>query len=167
MPNLNRKLLSLEDAFRSIKEIQQELVKLTTHNLDLNGRRITNAGYSQDDSDYVIRKELSGISLVKPVKMIAGGSPVVPPATEIIYYTKTLTANSSVLAVPGSIVGKFIIITIYENGTGGWVQTWPSMFKGMGGFVQTTTANSYTAALFYCLDSTHCLLLSPPVTGII
>jgi len=163
-----RNLTSLQDCFQAIKDIDNFITQFQTKDLDYRGKRITNAGYSQDDNDYVIRKELKdGLStVVIPKVKIPTGVPAPPAATEIIYYTKTLTANSSVLAVPGAIVGKLIIITIYEDGTGGWIQTWPSIFKGIGGFIQTTTANTYTAALFYCIDPMHFILLSPPITGV-
>ena len=41
--------------------IEDLIRRLFTRNIDLNGRRIINAGKSQDNSDYVIRQELEDI----------------------------------------------------------------------------------------------------------
>lgn len=164
---MRRNLISLEDCFRAIKEIDNFITQFQTSNLNLSGKRITNAGYSQDDTDYVIRKELVGLATNVTPK---GKSPTpVPPivgATDIIYYTKVLTASSGTLSIPGAVGGKLIIITIYEDGTGGWVQVWPATFKGMIGFHQNTKHDTYTAALFYCVDPMHFILLAPPITGV-
>jgi|SRR5579863_642228 len=86
-------------------------------------------------------------------------------AGSIVAFSTTLTANSPAPDIPDVKPGALVIILVIEDGTGGWVQTWPAAFVGMAGFVQTTTANTYTAALFLCVNATTFLLLSPPVTG--
>lgn len=58
MPANYRNLLNLEDAFRAIRELQEELDKITLKNWDFHQRRIVNAHPSVDDYDYVVRKEL-------------------------------------------------------------------------------------------------------------
>ncbi len=55
---MTRNLTKLEDAFKAIRELQDEITTLTTTNLDFHRRQIKNAHPSIDDYDYVVRKEL-------------------------------------------------------------------------------------------------------------
>lgn len=98
-----------------------------------------------------------------PAGRSGGGSTI--GGAGFVYYTKTLTANSSTL-VTGAGPGTLVVVTIFEDATGGWVQTWPAAFVGMASFVQTTTASTYTAAIFYTPDGVNFQLVAAPVTGV-
>jgi len=54
-----RDIRSLFDAQTALREVDDRLNKLATQNMDLNGRRVVNAGRSQEDSDYVIQKQIT------------------------------------------------------------------------------------------------------------
>jgi hypothetical protein len=54
-----RDIRSLFDAQVALREVDDRLNKLATQNMDLNGRRVVNAGASQADSDYVIQKQIT------------------------------------------------------------------------------------------------------------
>jgi len=53
-----RSLVTLQDCIRAIKEIDEQLTNTRTRDIDMHKRRIKNASPSQDDYDYVVRKEL-------------------------------------------------------------------------------------------------------------
>ncbi len=53
-----RDIRSLFDAQAALRDIDDRLSKLNTQNLELNGRRVTGAGKSQSDADYVIQKQV-------------------------------------------------------------------------------------------------------------
>jgi len=54
-----RDIRSLFDAQVALRDIDDRLNRLATQNMDLNGRRVVNAGSSQADSDYVIQKQIT------------------------------------------------------------------------------------------------------------
>jgi len=53
-----RKITSFEDATVAIKQLAARLDTLSSLNIDMRGRRVINASPSQDQDDYVIRREL-------------------------------------------------------------------------------------------------------------
>ncbi len=83
-----------------------------------------------------------------------------------IYYEQTLTADSVAVPVVAT-AGSIVAVLIFQDATGGWVLTWPAAFVGMSGFVDSTVALSYTAALFYTADGVTFQLIAAPITGVL
>lgn len=68
----HRTLVSLEDAFKAIRELQSRIVYYDTDIWDFHQRRITNAHPSINDYDYVVRKELRDLNKETVVNIEAG-----------------------------------------------------------------------------------------------
>lgn len=148
--------------------------------LGLGGNRITDLGDPQSGSDALSRSAgdkrylIAGSTAAIAPKPAASPPakvtpPPVPPGTStgagIKVIDRTLSANAVALPTPGVAPGDLVLVVIREDGAGGWKQTWPVTFIGMAGFLQTTTAQTYTAALFYTADGTSFQLIAAPITG--
>lgn len=57
-----RTVKSINDVNTALKEVYDFIDAFKSRNLDLKGKRVANAGPSQDDYDYVIRKELYSLN---------------------------------------------------------------------------------------------------------
>lgn len=87
--------------------------------------------------------------------------------TDFVELTLTTNANLDFDLQPN----KFLIIVLKQDTVGGWTPTWAKnpdgslKFKGTpGGLALLTTANTYTALIFWCLDAQTAYLVAG-VTG--
>lgn len=66
---------------------------------------------------------------------------------------------------PATTIGKPLIGVLRQDTVGGWAITWGDKFKGTATLAPlTTTANTYTAALFYPASETSVYLIAG-ITG--
>ena len=81
----------------------------------------------------------------------------------------TLTANAKVDRE--LIAGRPLLVILRQNATGGWTVTWATnpdgtlKFKGQNLITLTTTANTYSALLFYAVSDKEAVLVSKDATG--
>lgn len=170
-----------------LKTISEELARLggargpvtLLDNLDLGGHNVVNMGSAVALGDGISRaagdkRYLTAATAGAPgaagATGAAGapgarGAPGVGSGLGVVFFEITLTADSGVLTTPGVAAGDLVLVIVHEDNLGGWRLTWPASFIGMAGFMQTTTADTYTAALFYTPDGATFQLISPPITG--
>lgn len=58
------------------------------------------------------------------------------------------------------VAGKPFLVIARQDVTGGRTITWSSKFKGTNLIVQVTTANTYTAVLFFSVSDSEALLIA-------